>query len=149
MMNRSVPSYQTEVEGSWVYDELKQVRNFRGGFKYGQAAGFLQSGLIGHITKGKERTLRNTKRDSEKTRPASEFEPIEYPKPDGKLVSIFQSCKKWNDHEDQQRIFVSNLNSKCLQYFLSRICWTRTRFCQLVCASTQTEVSLMMVNLNS
>ena len=61
-----VASYQTELEGSWVYDELKQVRNFHGGFKYGQAAGF-QSGLIGHITKGKEPwTLRN-RNVSEKT----------------------------------------------------------------------------------
>lgn len=99
-----VPSYQTALEGSWVYDELKVVRNFHGGFKYGQAVGFLQSGLIGHVTKGKEPwTLRNTKRDSEKTKPADAFEPIEYPKPDGVLSFdvLTNLARSGTNHEDQ------------------------------------------------
>ena len=60
--------------------------------------------MIGHITKGKEPwTLRNTKRDSEKTKPASEFEPIEYPKPDGKLSFdiLTNLARSGTNHEDQ------------------------------------------------
>eukprot|EP00939_MAST-03C_sp_MAST-3C-sp1_P002020 g2020.t1 len=99
-----VDSYQSKLESSWVYDELRQVRNFHGGFKYGQAAGFLQSGLIGHVTKGKEPwTLRNTKRDSEKTKEAKSCKEIEYPKPDGVLSFdvLTNLARSGTNHEDQ------------------------------------------------
>lgn len=47
-----------------------------------------RAGLSAHVLKGREPwSFRNTKRDSDKTLPASSpsCKPIEYPKPDGKL----------------------------------------------------------------
>jgi len=66
--------------------ELKESRNFKGGFDYGLWAGLVHGRLI-TMTKGKEPwTLTHTKRDSEKTKPKENYKPIEYPKKDGKLT---------------------------------------------------------------
>lgn len=66
--------------------ELKESRNFHGGFSKGLWGGLLHGRLI-TLTNGKEPwTLVHKKKDSEKTKPKSEFKPIEYPKKDGKLT---------------------------------------------------------------
>ena len=82
-----VSSYQTAIENSWVFEELKKVRNSHAAFHNGILPGVLYSGLEAHILKGREPwTLPSTKKDSECTKPAKGFQPIEYPKPDGKLT---------------------------------------------------------------
>ncbi|TMW63826.1 hypothetical protein Poli38472_002767 [Pythium oligandrum] len=82
-----ISSYEAAVESSWIAEELKRVRNCHNAFHYGVLPGVLYSGLETHVMKGKEPwTLPNTKPDSAKTRPAKEFKPIDYPKPDGKLT---------------------------------------------------------------
>ena len=79
-----ITDYQTNMEGSWVYEELKQVRNCHAAFHWGLFPGLAYAGLACHILRGAEPwTLGNGTPDSAKTRPASEFTPIEYPKPDG------------------------------------------------------------------
>ncbi|GLE07462.1 hypothetical protein PINS_up017773 [Pythium insidiosum] len=82
-----ISSYESAVESSWIAEELKRVRNCHASFHYGLVPGLLYSGLSTHVLKGKEPwTLPNETPDSAKTRPAKEFTPIEYPKPDGKLT---------------------------------------------------------------
>ena len=62
-----ISSYQTAVENSWVWEELKSVRNFQPSFQWGLFPGLLYSGLSGFVLKGMEPwTLRNVKKDSEK-----------------------------------------------------------------------------------
>lgn len=79
-------SYQSKIESSWVWDELKQVRNFHPSFKYGLIPGAIYSGISAFLLRGKEPwTFKWNERDCDKTKPASECTPIEYPKPDGKL----------------------------------------------------------------
>jgi electron-transferring-flavoprotein dehydrogenase len=82
-----ISSYEDAVEKSWIAEELKRVRNCHNAFHYGTLAGVLHAGFSTHVSKGKEPwTLNNTKTDSARTRPAKEFTPIEYPRPDGKLT---------------------------------------------------------------
>lgn len=80
-------SYETNVRSSWVAKELKESRNFKGGFDKGLWAGMVHGGLISHITKGSEPwTFAHTKTDSESTGTADGHKEIDYPKPDGKLT---------------------------------------------------------------
>lgn len=81
-------SYKEKLESSWIYDELYQVRNCHQAFsKWGVAGGLIYNGLATHVTKGREPwTLSHTHTDAEATKPAAEFEPKEYPAPDGKLT---------------------------------------------------------------
>ncbi|KAM3578076.1 hypothetical protein VYU27_000175 [Nannochloropsis oceanica] len=80
-------SYQSAMESSWVYDELKEVRNVHAGFAAGLAPGLLHAALVTQITKGKEPwTLTNPKTDSAKTKKAKDCPEIEYPKSDGRYT---------------------------------------------------------------
>jgi hypothetical protein len=65
--NGDISSYQKAVEDSWIWPELKAVRNYQPSFQYGLLPGLLYSGFSGFILKGAEPwTFHNTKRDSEK-----------------------------------------------------------------------------------
>lgn len=80
--------YEAAMEDSWVYKELKEVRNIRPSFHnpLGIWGGMAWSGLDSMILKGRVPfTFHHPKEDYAATRPASEFKEIEYPKPDGKL----------------------------------------------------------------
>jgi hypothetical protein len=62
-----ISAYQAKVEGSWVWEELKTVRNYQPSFQKGLLPGMLYSGLSGFLLKGREPwTFHNTKKDSEK-----------------------------------------------------------------------------------
>ena len=79
--------YEESVHNSWVAEELKASRNFKGGFDKGLYAGLVHGGFISHITKGKEPwTFAHRTPDSKTTEPASKHEKITYPKHDGKLT---------------------------------------------------------------
>jgi electron-transferring-flavoprotein dehydrogenase len=79
-------SYQSEMEKSWVWQELKEVRNIHPSFHWGFLPGLIYSGLCALITKGREPwTFKHSKKDWEYTKKAKDCAPINYPKPDGKL----------------------------------------------------------------
>lgn len=80
--------YEKAFENSWVYDELKEVRNLRPSFHnpLGIWGGMAYSGLDSMILKGRVPwTFHHPKEDYAATGKAANFEPIDYPKPDGKL----------------------------------------------------------------
>ncbi|WFD36898.1 electron-transferring-flavoprotein dehydrogenase [Malassezia cuniculi] len=99
--------YKEKMDESWVMKELYEVRNVRPSFHnpLGLIGGVIWSGLDTLLFKGRlPFTLRNKKEDHECTKPASEFKPIEYPKPDGKLsFDILTSVSRTgtNHAEDQ------------------------------------------------
>jgi electron-transferring-flavoprotein dehydrogenase len=79
-------SFQEKMEKSWVYDELKEVRNVHGAFEHGLLPGLMYAGVSAFLLKGKESwTFHNKTPDHAKTKPAAECKEIVYPKPDGKL----------------------------------------------------------------
>ncbi|KAM0791357.1 hypothetical protein ACM66B_005824 [Microbotryomycetes sp. NB124-2] len=83
-----ISSYETAFENSWVAQELKEVRNLRPSFHgaLGNWGGMAYSGLDSMFLKGRVPwTLHHPSEDYAATKKASEFEPIDYPAPDGVL----------------------------------------------------------------
>jgi electron-transferring-flavoprotein dehydrogenase len=81
-------AYQSALEGSWVWQELHEVRNVHPAFHWGFYAGMLYSGLSLKVFGGKEPwTFRNSSEgDHATTGKAADHKEIDYPKPDGVLT---------------------------------------------------------------
>ncbi|XP_013191395.2 electron transfer flavoprotein-ubiquinone oxidoreductase, mitochondrial [Amyelois transitella] len=80
--------YEEKLKESYVYKELKQVRNCRPSFhtKLGLFGGVAYSGFS-TLVRGKEPwTFSHGGADYSKLKPAKECQPIEYPKPDGVIT---------------------------------------------------------------
>jgi hypothetical protein len=98
-------AYPEAFRASWLYDELHRARNFKPWMSKGLYTGSLMVGVDQVLFRGKAPwTLSHNVPDHLKTRPASEFSPIAYPKPDGvltfdRLSSVFVS--NTNHNEDQ------------------------------------------------
>jgi electron-transferring-flavoprotein dehydrogenase len=98
-------SYPVSFEQSWLHEELHVARNFKPWMSKGLYLGTLMTGIDQILFKGKAPwTLHHQHADHECLRPASDFKPIVYPKPDGKLTfdrlsSVFIS--NTNHAEDQ------------------------------------------------
>jgi electron-transferring-flavoprotein dehydrogenase len=83
---KDLVNYEKNIRSSWIVKELKESRNFKGGFDRGLWAGLLHGKVI-TMTKGREPwTLRHKVKDSDSTKPKEHYQPIEYPKKDGKLT---------------------------------------------------------------
>jgi len=88
-----VPEYETALKNSWIYKELKDVRNVRPSFHnpLGFYGGLAYTGFFVCMLKGtfgidlEKWTLSHGGADHDKMKPAKDFKKIEYPKPDGKL----------------------------------------------------------------
>ena len=98
-------AYPQAFEKSWLYTELNKARNFKAWFKKGLTVATLMNGVEQFALKGNiPWTLHRDKPDHLCLKPASECQPIVYPKPDGKLTfdrlsSVFISN---TNHEEQQ-----------------------------------------------
>ncbi len=98
--------YEDDVRDSWLYDELHSSRNFGPALhKFGPIMGGSFNWLEQVVFRGRMPiTLHDTRADHECLRPAAEYTPIEYPKPDGqitfdKLSSVYLSN---TNHEENQ-----------------------------------------------
>ena len=97
--------YQTAYENSWVYKELKQVRNAKPllskfGTTLGGALGLFDlwcQSLFGGLSLFG--TVKHGKTDAASTEPAAKHRSIAYPKPDGKL-----------SFDKLSSVFISNTN---------------------------------------
>ncbi|SKA79271.1 electron-transferring-flavoprotein dehydrogenase [Thiothrix eikelboomii] len=103
---KDLSGYDARFQNSWVYTELQASRNFGPALhKFGSLIGGAFNFIDQNIFRGKlPVTLRDDHPDYAQLRPASEFAPIQYPKPDGKLSfdklsSVFLS--NTNHDEDQ------------------------------------------------
>ncbi|NDP57844.1 MAG: electron transfer flavoprotein-ubiquinone oxidoreductase [Oxalobacteraceae bacterium] len=98
-------SYTTTFEQSWLHEELHVARNFKPWMSKGLLTGALMVGIDQIVFRGKAPwTLRHKHADHECLKPAANYTPIVYPKPDGKLTfdrlsSVFIS--NTNHAEDQ------------------------------------------------
>src|SRR5689334_905551 len=97
-------SYPAALKKSWVWSELKAVRNIRPAFHLGLYGGLLGSAIDTYLLRGHAPwTLHHTP-DYSKLMKANEAMPIDYPKPDGvvsfdRLSSVFLSG---TNHEENQ-----------------------------------------------
>ncbi len=103
--DKELTSYPAAFKNSWLHTELHKARNVKPWLAKGLYMGSLMVGIDQIVFRGKAPwTLHHQHFDHECLRPASEFQPIIYPKPDGKITfdrlsSVFIS--NTNHAEDQ------------------------------------------------
>lgn len=95
--------YQKNIEKSWVWSELKKVRNIRPGFQKGLWFGLINAAWE-TLTMGLSPWTLSHHADYAQTGKASDYSEIDYPKPDGiitfdRLSSVYLS--NTNHAEDQ------------------------------------------------
>ena len=101
--------YEDKLRESWIWPELKQVRNMRPSFHtpLGIYGGIMYSGLEAFVFRGMlPFTLKHKGQDSQATKPADQFQKIEYPKPDGEITfDILTSVSRTGtNHEEDQPV---------------------------------------------
>jgi electron-transferring-flavoprotein dehydrogenase len=104
-------AYAEAYEASWVYKELRKVRNVRPALKWGTVLGSLYGGIdmwLNHLGISVPWTLGHHP-DHTSLKKASECKKIVYPKPDGvltfdRLSSVFLSN---TNHEEDQPIHLT------------------------------------------
>lgn len=115
--NRSadlLTAYPQSFEHSWLHAELNQARNFKPWMSKGLYMGTLMVGLEQKILGGNMPwTIHLKQPDHECLEPAALHEPIDYPKPDGKLTfdrlsSVFISN---TNHAENQPIHLTLKNA--------------------------------------
>ncbi|MDP3843819.1 MAG: electron transfer flavoprotein-ubiquinone oxidoreductase [Oxalobacteraceae bacterium] len=125
--------YPAAFEQSWLHDELHKARNFKPLMGKGLYAGTLMVGIDQVLFRGKAPwTLHHDHADHECLRPASEFQPIRYPKPDGKLTfdrlsSVFIS--NTNHAEDQPVHLTLKDSGVPLDINLAKYAGPEARYC--------------------
>lgn len=101
-------AYGEAYTSSWIYKDLKRVRNVKPLLsKLGTLGGLILGGAdmwMNNLGIGLPFTLKHGKRDADTLLPAAQTKPIAYPKPDGqisfdKLSSVFISS---TNHEENQ-----------------------------------------------
>ncbi|AQU87625.1 electron transfer flavoprotein-ubiquinone oxidoreductase [Komagataeibacter nataicola] len=107
-------SYTRRIKDSWLWDELRTVRNIRPAFaKFGMKGGALYAGIDAMLLRGRAPwTLHTRHADNEVLEPASISPKIDYPKPDGKITfdrlsSVFLSA---TNHEEDQPVHLKVRN---------------------------------------
>jgi electron-transferring-flavoprotein dehydrogenase len=126
-------SYPAAFEQSWLHEELHVARNFKPWMAKGLVLGTLMTGIDQILFKGKAPwTLRHQHADHECLRPASDFKPIVYPKPDGKLTfdrlsSVFISN---TNHAEDQPVHLTLKNPNVpVEVNLAKFAGPEQRYC--------------------
>ena len=126
-------AYPQAFERSWLHEELHRARNFKPAMAKGLVTGTLLVGIDQVLFKGKAPwTLHHTHADHECLRPASEFQPIDYPKPDGRITfdrlsSVFISN---TNHEENQPVHLTLQDASVpVSVNLSRYAGPEQRYC--------------------
>jgi electron-transferring-flavoprotein dehydrogenase len=126
-------SYPAAFEQSWLHEELHVARNFKPWMSKGLYLGTLMTGIDQILFKGKAPwTLHHKHADHECLRPAADFKPIAYPKPDGKLTfdrlsSVFIS--NTNHAEDQPVHLLLKNPSVPVEVNLAKFAGPEQRYC--------------------
>ena len=92
------------IEASWIWDELYRVRNIRPSFRLGLWGGLAYSAFDTFVLRGRAPWTFHNHADHTQLLPASQVPPIDYPRPDGRIMfdrlsSVFIS--NTNHEEDQ------------------------------------------------
>jgi electron-transferring-flavoprotein dehydrogenase len=126
-------SYPAAFEQSWLREELHVARNFKPWMAKGLVLGSIMTGIDQIIFRGKAPwTLHHQHADHECLKPASNFKPIVYPKPDGKLTfdrlsSVFISN---TNHSEDQPVHLTLKNPAVpVEVNLSKYAGPEQRYC--------------------
>lgn len=101
-------SYAESLQKSWIYSELKKVRNIRPSFHGGLYKGLAHSALSTIMCGMEPWTLRNHA-DHTRLKKASECRKIEYPRPDGKITfdKLTSVQLSGTNHEEDQPVHLT------------------------------------------
>jgi electron-transferring-flavoprotein dehydrogenase len=102
--NADVLDYEPRLKKSWLWEELRGVRNIRPSFRGGLIAGMVYSAIDTVILRGRAPWTFHNHADYAQLKKAKAVKKIEYPKPDGvisfdRLSSVFLSN---TNHEENQ-----------------------------------------------
>jgi electron-transferring-flavoprotein dehydrogenase len=100
----TLDAYPAALRASWVWEELRSVRNIRPAFQKGLYVGLAHAALDTYVFRGKAPWTFRHHPDHDSLRPLAASTPIAYPKPDGRvsfdrLSSVFLSA---TNHEENQ-----------------------------------------------
>ncbi|WP_375539996.1 electron transfer flavoprotein-ubiquinone oxidoreductase [Rugamonas brunnea] len=126
-------SYPVAFEQSWLHEELHVARNVKPYLNMGLYVGALMTGIDQIVFRGKAPwTLHHSHADHECLKPATDFAPINYPKPDGKLTfdrlsSVFISN---TNHAEDQPIHLTLKNASVpVDVNLRKYAGPESRYC--------------------
>ncbi len=130
-------SYPEAFEQSWLFDELKQSRNFKQWFKQGFSIGTLMTGIEQWLLpklglKSPPWTIHRKAADHTRLHAAAQVESIRYAKPDGKLTfdrlsSVFISN---TNHEENQPAHLTLIDASVpVSVNLERYAGPESRYC--------------------
>ena len=107
--NADLNIYESKLKSSWIYDELKKVRNIRPSFKNGFWKGLIYSAIDSLILRGRAPWTFKHHEDHKQLKPADKCKKPVYPEPDGKITfdllsSVFISN---TNHEEKQPIHLT------------------------------------------
>jgi electron-transferring-flavoprotein dehydrogenase len=126
-------AYPDAFERSWLYQELNKSRNFKAWFKKGLWPATFMNGIEQFLLRGyMPWTLHRDTPDHAALKPASQCQPIAYPKPDGKLTfdrlsSVFIS--NTNHAEDQPAHLTLKDASVPVKVNLAQFAGPESRYC--------------------
>lgn len=93
-------NFDNSIHTSWIYEELHRARNLRPAFHKGLWWGLCYSAFDQYLLRGKAPwTFHYRQPDHDALKPACDYQPIHYPKPDGKVT-----------FDKLQQVFLSNTN---------------------------------------
>jgi len=100
----TLDAYPEAFKSSWAHDELHRARNIRPSFHKGLLAGLAYSAIDTYLLRGKAPWTFKNHADHSALKPKADFQPIDYPKPDGtltfdRLSSVYISN---TNHDDNQ-----------------------------------------------
>src|SRR5450830_1160442 len=126
-------AFPAAFESSWLKEELHVARNVKPWLSKGLVLGSIMTGIDQILFRGKAPwTLHHTHADHECLKPAANYKPIVYPKPDGKLTfdrlsSVFISN---TNHAEDQPIHLTLKNPDVpVKVNLSVYAGPETRYC--------------------
>ncbi|SCU79946.1 LAME_0B01046g1_1 [Lachancea meyersii CBS 8951] len=134
----NLQEYDKSFKNSWVYDELFAVRNIRPSFNHpllGRLAGMAYSGVDSLLLNGQVAwTFKHHESDAAVTDLADKYEPIDYPKPDGKIsFDILTSVSRTGTYHDEDERCHLRVPEQDLEKHASKAYpkWkgTESRFC--------------------
>ena len=106
---REVTGYPERLRESWVWQELRRVRNIRPSFRHGLWGGLAYSGLDTYLLRGRAPWTFHHHPDHARLGKAGECPRIAYPKPDG-VVSFDKNSSVYlsgTNHEEDQPVHLT------------------------------------------
>ncbi len=144
--------YSHRLSNSWLWTELKQVRNIRPSFRWGFWLGMIYSAIDTYVLRGRAPWTLKHHEDHKQLIPSRKAKKIDYPKPDGvltfdRLTSVFISN---TNHEENQTCHLQLKNDVTpIKINLSEYDAPEQRYCPAGVYEIITEETIPKLQINA